>query len=167
MSDRPADALTSSERSTVRSVLAYQFDVEVGHRLLDSVEITKVTRSRSGRLDRIYVEKGRVGTLTTHGRFTLGLAGGFALHSITDPPAHRVIIDDEAIPFVAEEKNAFAKFVVSVDPLIRPNDEVLIVDREDELIAVGRAELSAAGMSAFDRGMAVSVRRGVGPIEDD
>jgi uncharacterized protein with predicted RNA binding PUA domain len=60
--------------------------------------------------------------------------------------------------------------VTNVDPDIRPGDEVLVVheqaqEREltdtDDLIAVGRAELPAGAMLAFDTGMAVKIREGI------
>ena len=54
-----------------------------------------------------------------------------------------------------------AKFVREVDPAVRPGDEVLVEHYDGGLLAVGRAELSADGMSDFDTGMAVSVRDGV------
>ncbi|MFW5978248.1 MAG: PUA domain-containing protein, partial [Halohasta sp.] len=64
-------------------------------------------------------------------------------------------------PFVCEGDNAFAKFVGAVDPAVRPGDEVLVVHERGDLLAVGRAELSADGMADFDTGMAVKVREGV------
>jgi predicted RNA-binding protein (TIGR00451 family) len=41
-------------------------------------------------------------------------------------------------------------------------DEVLIVDKNDTLIAVGRALLNKEEMLAFDKGVAVKVREEVG-----
>ena len=75
-------------------------------------------------------------------------------------PAYRVVVGDESEPFVRDGKNAFAKFVNSVDPAVRQGDEVLIVDGDDGLLAVGRAELSASAMEDFETGMAVKVREG-------
>ncbi|MFW6152819.1 MAG: PUA domain-containing protein [Halobacteriota archaeon] len=154
--------LTQAERETVGAIATYQFGPDVATYLLETLQFTEISRSRSGRIDRLYTADGRVATLTTHGRFTLGLAGARALHAATDPPAYRVVLDDEAVPFVVDGSNAFAKFVIRVDPRIRPRDEVLLVDGTDTLLAVGRASLSASAMTAFDRGMAVSVRHARG-----
>ncbi|TLZ60335.1 MAG: tRNA-guanine(15) transglycosylase, partial [Methanobacteriota archaeon] len=60
-------------------------------------------------------------------------------------------------------KNVFAKFVVEADPELRPMDEVLVVDREDRLAAVGQALLNAEEMVDFDLGLAVKVREGLAP----
>ncbi len=160
-------ALTPAERSLICSIFDYQFDAGVGERILDLTTVTEVTRSRSGRLDRLYIAGGRLCTLTTSGRFTLGLAGGRVIHAVTTWPNHRVAVEAEAVPFIADGRNAFAKFVLQVDPRVRPHDEVLIVDKDDSLIGVGRSELSAPAMIAFDRGMAVSVREGIGDGSSD
>lgn len=83
------------------------------------------------------------------------------MHDALEPPTYRVQVGEESVSFVGDGANAFAKFVRSVGPTIRPGDEVLVVTGEaDTLIGVGRAELSATGMLDFDRGVAVSVREG-------
>ncbi|MFO7833792.1 MAG: PUA domain-containing protein, partial [Halohasta sp.] len=94
------------------------------------------------------------------GRFTLGIAGGRRLLELP-APANRVVVDDESEPFVRDGKNVFAKFVGDVDAAVRPDDEVLVVHERGDLLAVGRAELSADGMAEFDSGMAVKVREGI------
>ena len=48
-----------------------------------------------------------------------------------------------------------------MDRSIRANDEVLVVDEDDNLLATGKAILSAKEMLEFDRGMAVMVRQGI------
>jgi uncharacterized protein with predicted RNA binding PUA domain len=57
-------------------------------------------------------------------------------------------------------KSAFAKFVVGCDGAVRPGDEVLVVDRKDRLLAVGRAALSPREMRDFSTGVAVHVKEG-------
>jgi Prefoldin, molecular chaperone implicated in de novo protein folding, alpha subunit len=94
------------------------------------------------------------------GRFTLGLAGGRRLVAAFDHPRCRVVVGDDSEPFVRDGKNAFAKFVREADPEIRPGDEVAVVHERGDLLAVGRAELSADAMADFDSGMAVKVREG-------
>jgi 7-cyano-7-deazaguanine tRNA-ribosyltransferase len=54
-----------------------------------------------------------------------------------------------------------AQFVVGCDEGLRPFDEVLVVDREDTLVAVGQAMMVAEEMRDFRKGMAVKVREGV------
>jgi 7-cyano-7-deazaguanine tRNA-ribosyltransferase len=78
-------------------------------------------------------------------------------------PALRVFVETETAEFNRAGKNVFAKFVVDADPDLRPMDEVLVVDREDRLAAVGQALLNPEEMVDFDRGLAVKVREGLSP----
>lgn len=68
---------------------------------------------------------------------------------------------EEAVPFVTEGRNVFAKHVVDADKEIRPQEEVIVINGKDEVLAVGRAILTGEEMKAFKRGVAVRVRRGV------
>lgn len=154
-----AVVLTPEERRDLESVARYQFGHEAGTALIDAVE--EGTHRRSGRVDRLYTSDGRAATLTTDGRFTLGMAGGRAIHGAVSAPDRRVVIDAEARPYARGGETAFAKFVTRVDPRVRPYDEVLIVDDDDDILAVGRASLPASGMITFDRGVAVEIRAGV------
>ena len=149
--------------AALETVADYQFGAGAGAALFDgSVEIR---RTSSGRPQQVLVDGERVVSYGTDGRVTLGAAGGRRLQRVLDPPAHRVVVGDDSEPFVREERNVFAKFVRKIDPAVRPGDEVLVEHHDGDLLAVGRAELSADGMRAFDTGMAVSVRDGV-PAEE-
>jgi predicted RNA-binding protein (TIGR00451 family) len=48
-----------------------------------------------------------------------------------------------------------------VDPELRPAEEVLVVDEEDRLLAVGRSFFNAEEMLSFKIGVAVKVRHGL------
>jgi uncharacterized protein with predicted RNA binding PUA domain len=146
----------------LRVVADYQFGRGAGAALFPPDEADRrVQRSSGGRPRQVLVDAGRLVSYGTDGRFTLGAAGGERLRRALAPPACRVVVGDESDPFVRDGRNAMAKFVRAVDPDVRPGDEVLVVDGADALLAVGRAELSAAAMRAFETGVAVSVREGV------
>lgn len=100
------------------------------------------------------------------GRFRLGLAGGERLLAALPVPAYRVVVGDESEPFVRDGKNVFAKFVGRVGDEVRTGDEVAVVHEVGDLLAVGRAELSADEMRAFHAGMAVKVRDAAGDRSD-
>ncbi|PSP99279.1 pseudouridine synthase [Halobacteriales archaeon QS_4_70_19] len=173
-------SIADDELTRLRTIAAYQFGAGA-ERLFTGDE--GVQRTSSGRPRQVATAEGRrLVTFGTDGRFTLGVAGGRRLQGL-DAPANRVAVNAESVPFVAEERNAFAKFVVGVDPGIRPGDEVLVVhggptvgegvdldaagapaepgaDADERLLAVGRAEQPASGMIDFKTGMAVKVRDG-------
>lgn len=145
----------------LRMIADYQFGAGAGNALFGDPDSLEIRRSKSGRPRQIIGSAGRVVSLGQDGRFTLGYAGGRQLANTLEDFAYRVRVTAESEPFVRDGDNAFAKFVASVDPTIRPLDEVLIEDASgDELLGVGRAELSATGMEDFEQGVAVSVREG-------
>jgi uncharacterized protein with predicted RNA binding PUA domain len=145
----------------LRTVADYQFGAGAGRALFPPGEALELSRSSGGRPRQVHADGERLVSYGVDGRFTLGVGGGERLRAALAPPAYRVTVGDESDPFVRDGKNAFAKFVVDVDPAVRPGDEVLVVDGDDRLLAVGRAALPAAGMRDFERGEAVSVREGV------
>ena len=168
----------------LRTVADYQFGAGVGETLFPPADELDIRRSTSGRPQQVLASEGRIVSYGVDGRFTLGLEGGWRLAEALAAPRYRVVVGAESVPFVSDGKNAFSKFVRAVDPAIRPGDEVLVcldggvdasadIDGEamdsttsvavnpGELLAVGRAELSAAAMADFETGMAVKVRQGI------
>jgi len=155
MTDRD-DALAQ-----LRTTADYQFGTGAGAALFPHDDL-ELRRTSSGRVEQVHADDGRLVTLGIDGRFTLGVAGARRLVDGLAHPAYRVVVGEESAPFVREGKNAFAKFVADVDPDVRPGDEVVVVDGDDDMavLGVGRAELSAEAMAAFGTGMAVFVRHG-------
>ena len=92
------------------------------------------------------------------GLFTLKRAGGRRLLRRFRYPLLRVVILDDAVPFVREGKSVFPQFVKDCDPALRPYDECLIVNQKDALIAIGRILLNRTEMHAFRHGVAVKTR---------
>lgn len=148
------------EAPRLRTVADYQFGARAGAALFGRGTDRRVKRSASGRVVQVLADDGRLVSVGTDGRFTLGLAGGRRLAEELDHPGYRVVVGDDSEPYVRTGRNAFAKFVREADPDIRPGDEVLVTHHGGDLLAVGRAELPAAAMADFDRGMAVKVREG-------
>jgi predicted RNA-binding protein (TIGR00451 family) len=72
-----------------------------------------------------------------------------------------VQVEDEAAKFIAEGRSVFAKHVTDCDEGIRPGEEVVILNRKTEVLAVGRSVLAGKEIMAFRQGVAVRIRRGV------
>ena len=83
--------------------------------------------------------------------------GAGLLHEFAESPKFRVTVADDAVEFVREGRSLFSRFAGSRDATIVPGSSVLLVDRDDTLLAVGRAELAAHEMGRLVRGVAVSV----------
>ncbi len=82
-----------------------------------------------------------------------------------ESPRLWVKVQEEAAPFIAKGKSLFAKHVMDADEEIRPHEEVMVINEENEVLAVGKAMLSGREMKAFKRGVAVRVRRGAAEVK--
>ncbi|HDQ05201.1 MAG TPA: pseudouridine synthase [Candidatus Bathyarchaeota archaeon] len=144
----------------IRSVADYQFGRDSGKNLFpDDVKI--VYSKNTGRIRHIHLKEELLATLRpTTGLFVLTLAGAKRLAGEVKPLRYWVKVHDDAEPFVAKGRSAFAKHVIDADAEIRPNDEVVVINGKNEALAVGRALLSGKEMKEFSRGVAVRVRRG-------
>ena len=144
----------------IRSIADYQFERGVGQKLFpNNVEI--IRSKRTGRIRHVYHGKQLLATLRpTDGLFSLTVAGAKRVIESVKPKRLWVRVQEEAIPFVAEGRSVFAKHVVDADNEIRPQEEVIVVDGKNKVLAVGRARLTGEEMKAFERGVAVRVRRG-------
>ncbi len=145
----------------VRVIADYQFGRGAGKVLFpDSCKF--VLSPTTGKVRQIKDGGVRIATLKAEtGLFTLSIEGARRLHSYFDYPKLRVVVLKDVADFIARGRSVFAKHVVDVDENVRANDEVLVVDEDDKLLATGKAILSAKEMMEFQRGVAVTVRQGV------
>jgi uncharacterized protein with predicted RNA binding PUA domain len=147
----------------LRAVADYLFERGAGAELFpDGIKIVRT----KGRIRQVWL-KGEImcSVRASDGFIVLNRRGAEILHSVLKPSRLRVVVEDDAAPFVAEGKTVFAKHVVAADQEIRPAEEVFVVDSKDRLLASGRALLSGREMLAFKVGKAVQVRRGLGGAE--
>jgi len=145
----------------VKAVSDYQFGKGAGAALLDGNVTLKVSET-TGKIRNVLVDGEHILSMRANdGFFTLRPPGAERLRKAFPAPRLRVTIKDDAIPFNREGKNVFCTFVEECDPEVRPMDEVLVVDRSDELVAIGRAMLTRDEMFAFRTGVAVKVREGI------
>ena len=144
----------------IRSVADYQFGKGVGEVLFpDNVEL--VYSKATGRIRHVYLNGKILATLRpTDGLFSLTVEGAKRIVERVKPLRLWVKVSDDAAPFVARGKSVFAKHVVDADEEIRPKEEVIVIDGQENILAVGRAVLTGREMKAFKRGVAVKVRKG-------
>ncbi len=163
----PSTSTDSTEDADLRTIADYQFGAGVGDALFPAGESRRIERTTSGRPQQIHADGGRLVSFGTDGRFTLGLEGGRRLTEALEPPAYRVVVGDESEPFVRDGKNVFSKFVTEAGDSIRAGDDVVVVHERGDVLAVGRAELDGRSLLEFETGMAVSVRSGVGTVDEE
>jgi len=145
----------------ISAVADMQFGRGASQALLNG-EITIIKSKRTGKIRNIICDGHHVISMRAEdGLFTLKMDGGRRLHMDLKYPLLRIVVTDDAEPFVKEGKSVFAKFVKDCDPDLRPFDECLIVNENDTLLAVGRTLLNRVEMLAFHQGMAVKTRESI------
>lgn len=144
----------------IRSVADYQFGKGVGMALFpENVKI--VFSKKTGRIRYVYLEGKRLGTMRpTDGFFSLSIGGAKRIVDSGQPARCFVAVRSDVAKFIADGGDVFAAHVVRADDEVRAKDEIVVLDEEGKVLAVGRAVLSGEEMKAFERGVAVKVRRG-------
>ncbi len=145
----------------IRSVADYQFGKGVGTVVFPrNVEVVLSKRTR--RIRYVYLSGKRLATMRpTDGFFSLSIAGAKRIVRSMRSAKCFVTVNNDVSRFIAEGGDVFAAHVVRADDEIRSKQEVIVLDENGEVLAVGRSVLSGEEMKAFKRGVAVKVRRGL------
>jgi len=144
----------------VRVIADYQFGNGIGKELFPDGATFQLSRTK--RVRQVFQSGNRIATARAKdGFFTLSIEGASVIHRLLPGKKLRVVISEEAVPFVEKGKTAFIKHVVEIDPELRAGEEVLVTDEADRLLATGQLLLSPAEILALDSGAAVDVRVGV------
>lgn len=146
----------------LRAIANYQFGRNAGEVLVpENILVAKSPNTM--RIRQLILEgKGQIATLRAQDYlYSLHLLGGELLIRNYKPPAFRVIVSEEAVDYVSKGMNVFAKHVLCCDPKLRAGSEVVVVDREDKLLAVGKLKLSPVEIKDFIRGEAVRTRHSI------
>ncbi|UCE15830.1 MAG: pseudouridine synthase [Candidatus Bathyarchaeota archaeon] len=144
----------------IRTIANYQFGKGTGKKLFpNNVQITH--SRKTGKIRHIYLNKKLLTTLRpTTGLFALTITGAKQITKNMKPQRLWIKIEKEAEPFVTKGKSAFAKHVTDADEEIRPQEEVIIINKNNKILAVGKALLTGKEMKTFKKGVAVQVRKG-------
>ena len=149
------------DRRRIAAVADMQFGMHASEALFQG-DIHLVKSKKTGKIRNVYVDGKHILSMrATEGLFTLKIAGAYQLHHDVKYPGLRVVVEQDAIPFVRDGKSVFAKFVIDGDPGLRPLDECLVVTEKDVLIAVCRCLLNRDEMLCFSQGVAVKTRETV------
>ncbi len=139
----------------VHALLAWEFGPVVADDLASRLRGER--SRRSGRLRSIGADGTPWFVVGTDGIPRPTFAGARELLPRLPEGARRVVVADDAVPFVASGRSLFSRFVVGSDPLLVPDETALLVDRKDTLLAVGRLLLAPHEMPRLARGVAVRV----------
>jgi predicted RNA-binding protein (TIGR00451 family) len=149
----------------IQKIADFQFGRGSGEALFPS-GVNILLSKRTGRIRHVYLKGKLLVTLRpTDGMFSLTISGAKRLLK-TNPPRLWVKVSEEAAPFIATGRSAFAKHVISADTEIRPNEEVMVLSEKGKLLAVGKAILTGEEMMMFKVGVAVKVRKGIDELSE-
>ena len=146
----------------IREIADYEFGRGTGSILFPAN--VRVEHSRNtGRIRYVYLAEERLATLRpTDGLFSLSIAGARRVVTYIKTAECYVAVKNTVSSIVCEGGDVFAAHVAKVGDKVRAGDEIIVLNEDRELVAVGRAVLSGLEMRSFRRGVAVKVRRGSG-----
>ena len=147
----------------VKAICDYQFDPEITDILFSNKEEIRVERSKNtNKIRYIYLKDNLLLTLRpSNGFFTLSLFSAKKIIDNTTPPKLRAIVSTEISDFIKKGRNVFCKHIINIDENLRPMDEVIVVDQNDELLAIGRLKIPIDYVKTFKNGVAINVRKGI------
>ena len=163
LSDKFEDDEIRYKKDDVRKLKAiadYQFGWGAGEALFKG-NINVEKSKKTGKIRHIYDGKTLIVNMRASDSYlVLSKEGAKRLHGACEYPKNRVVVNKDSEPFALDGKSVFSKFVVECDENIRSNDEVLIVNEDDRLLAFGKSLLSAVEIDNFQTGQAIKTRKG-------
>ncbi|MBY8984018.1 MAG: pseudouridine synthase [Candidatus Lokiarchaeota archaeon] len=147
----------------VKAISDYQFGKGITNLLFKDINSIRIERSSATQKIRyIFLENNLILTLRpNNGFFTLSIHSARIIINNFGAPKLRVVVLNEISEFIKKGRNVFCKHVVDIDENLRPLDEVIVVNQDDELLAIGRLKLPKIYVKSFSSGIAVNVRKGV------
>lgn len=148
-----------------KAVSRYQFGIEATDALFRG-KIEMVISRKTGKIRNIISDGEHVLSMRAgDGLYSLRVEGANRIVKVLPSPAMRVVLMDDAVPFVSQGRNAFCQFITACDPTLVPMDEAIAVDKDDRVLATGRLLLTADEISSFKKGVALKIRSGAGDDE--
>jgi 7-cyano-7-deazaguanine tRNA-ribosyltransferase len=149
------------DKEKIKSVADYQFGNEVGNTLFKG-EIKIEKSKKTGKIRHIYDNNELIATMrSSDSYFVLSKEGAKRVHGCTKFPKNRIVVNADSETFATEGKSIFSKFVLECDENIRSQDEILIVNKDDKLLAFGKSLLNHNEIMSFNTGQAVKTRKGI------
>jgi len=147
----------------IQSIADFQFGKGAGNILFP--EETMIERSRgTNRIRYIYRNNERICSFRVRDGYLIpSILGGEILHKNNFGP--KVIVNEDAEPFVRDGKTVFSKHVVDVDDDISAKDEVIITNQKGKFLGIGTAKIPGKLIKEMNSGVAVATRKGIGKKE--
>ncbi|MBY9007158.1 MAG: pseudouridine synthase [Candidatus Lokiarchaeota archaeon] len=147
----------------IKAISDYQFSPEITDILFKDIKNIKIKRSKNTHKIRyVYLNNDLLLALRpTNGFFTLTILSADKIIQNLPPPRLRAVVDSEISEFIQKGRNVFCKHILEIDENLRPNDEIIIVNQEGKILAIGRVKIPVHYIKQFKRGIAIDVRKGI------
>ena len=150
------------ENRRVSMLLDYIFGKEVS-KTISGLKVDLKFSKKTGRLKNIMISDKLFATMRVDGGLALTLEGGQILNRSPEFRQNTVKITEDASKYIALGKSVFAKHIVECGSRIKPGSEVVVLDSNNHVLAVGKAILSSKMMIDFSSGVAVKIRNSIEP----
>ncbi len=147
----------------VKSISDYQFGPYITDILFNDESKIRIERSKNTRKIRyIYYQNNLMLTLRpSNGFFTLSLFSAQKIIKKIPELKLRAKVLNEISEFIKKGRNVFCKHVIDIDDNLRPNDEIIVVNQNNELLGIGRLKIPVLYVKTFKRGIAINIRKGM------
>jgi len=147
----------------IRAISDYQFGKDITDILLDDTNQIHFVRSqKTNKIRYVYYKDNLLLILRPkNGFFTLTLFSAEKIIKKASTPKLRVVVLNEISEFIKKGRNAFCKHVVDIDGGLRPLDEAIVVNEDDDLLGIGKLKVPVSYVKAFSVGIAVNIRKGI------
>ena len=143
----------------VRDIANYQFGRNAGEKIFPDdcrVEVSK----RTGRPRYVYLRDEVIATIRyPDNLIALTPKGAERLRDALGERAPRITVKREKVEKVRKGVSPAAGDMIACSDAIRPGDEVLVESEDGEMLAVGRAIISAQTMKEVGHGAIVKIRK--------
>ena len=119
----------------------------------------KIEFRKSGLPGKVYMNEKLIGIIRDYDSYFIPtFEGAEIIKKALKFPKNRIVVKEEAIPFVSKGRSLFVKFIEEFDNELKPYQEVFLVDKNDNLIATGKLLLNIKELKDFRHHVAVKVR---------
>ncbi|MFX1568689.1 MAG: PUA domain-containing protein [Promethearchaeota archaeon] len=147
----------------IKAISDYQFGKDITDILFTKINDIRLERSpKTNKIRYIYDNNNLLLTLRpTNGFFTLTPYSASKVIEKIPVPKLRTIVLNDISEFIKKGRNVFCKHVVNIDENLRPMDEVIVVNQNDELLGIGKLKVPVPYVKTFSSGIAVKIRKGI------
>jgi uncharacterized protein with predicted RNA binding PUA domain len=143
--------------------IGYQIDALFGKGVSSVIpkEISFDYSRKTGRIKSFAINNELIGTLRSDGGIALTILGASILLNNRKFKQNCIIPIHDALPFVSEGRSLFCKHVEWFGSNINIGSEVVVIDKNEYVLAVGKSVVSQSQLRGRIGDVAVKVREGI------